>query len=532
MLKYNPQTGQMEDDGIPDPLLAMERAPSPAGIPDPGIPQVPLPPLAQEPQAASIPVQPEQQLPPPVAPVPTPPIPRPPSMPKPPGGLQGDLARVNAENEAAAKLKGAAEVGKANAAVDAQAEEIRVREEHAARQQVIQQQTDAEVARKQGELDDESKKYKSMSFKDFWSDKSTGARVLGAISIGLGAAGAALTGGQNTALAIIDKAIDRNYQMQRDAIMKQKDIVTEARMGVEGARQAKADKLLQLENWRKNAYEITEAKTKALMDKAGVPAAEANASGLLAGVHEKALESKMALDKGIAQVAEIKSATAKNYAEIGKIKADTGKEKDSAGRAAGHFADMAIYGTGVKDALHDATASGLSPAQMSAAMRKVQDNETSLKGVEDAHGVKGILGAKLGRATGLIPRSRLDGLTEQEQRFVNGLDIAAKKTATIIAGQGHANAHEMMESFKVGPNDSPKLIAQKLQEMNGFADKAIAASGKFGVTAEAAGAASRAGAAPGRQQATEAAAWLKANPTDPRAPAVRKKLAEMAAGGL
>lgn len=64
--------------------------------------------------------------------------------------------------------------------------------------------------------------------KHFWSSKSTPQRILAAIALGLGAAGAALTHGQNHALELIQSAIKDDIDAQRAELGKKTTLYSEA----------------------------------------------------------------------------------------------------------------------------------------------------------------------------------------------------------------------------------------------------------------------------------------------------------------
>lgn len=251
-----------------------------------------------------------------------------------PSKLEGDLARVQTEQEQAlqgerttAKSKAEAEAGIATDAVTA----AKVEQARLAQQK---QETEAEYARLSKTADDEDRKYKAMGFTDFWSKASimgkpntvTGARIVGLIATALGTAGTALSGGRNANYAVegIDKLIANDYQRQRDDILKQKDTVNEAR-GL--AKEAKAEKLLALENWRKNAYDLADREAKAKIAQMGPAAVDAKGASALADLHEKAIESKQALEKGQATLANIRADTALKRAEAARQRETTGANK-------------------------------------------------------------------------------------------------------------------------------------------------------------------------------------------------------------
>ncbi len=455
-----------------------------------------------------------------------------------------DLQRIQADEQQATEQRGDVAIQRAGIEQQVADRQAQLAQEAENRRAALEQAAEAEVAKKQAALDAESEKYKSMGFKDFWSRASiagkegttTGARVLGAISMALGAAGAGLAHMPNYAQDIIDKAIDRDYQLQKDTILKQKDVVTEARMGVEGARQAKADKLLALENWRKSAYEQAAAQAKSMLAKMGVPEAEAEKNALVATQRQKAFDSQQDLRKGIATLANLQADTVLKRAEaaksIAEAKAKGTEGQDDKGRAAGKQIELATMASQMLDDIGVIKKTGMPSA---ATLQKIQENETALKAVSDSHGVKGALGAIVGRQVGIVPKNRLEGIPPDQQRAVNSWDLLAKTAATVLSGQGHANVESTMAMMMPKPEDSPEVKLQKLENLQHIAENAQVLSGKYGQRIQAADAARGATAAPAssnRQQVLEASQWLQANPNDPRAPAVRRKIAELSAGGL
>lgn len=79
----------------------------------------------------------------------------------------------------------------------------------------LQKQKEEDLGRLQKQIDQRSDEAaKNIPGKDFWADRSTESKIGAAISIGLGAVGAAMTGGENQALKIINNAIDTDMKRQ------------------------------------------------------------------------------------------------------------------------------------------------------------------------------------------------------------------------------------------------------------------------------------------------------------------------------
>lgn len=556
-LQFNPQTGQMEDDGQPeDPrgaLIASGALPRPQPGPPSFSPEpaLPLPPPAPMAPAPTLPAPAPAPLPtlPASAPAPRPAVAAP-AMPKLPGGpaapnerqLRGDLTSIQAEQERVAAQKGDLGIQRAGVEQNVADQQLQMAQEAEQRRAALEQQTEAEVAKRQGVLDAEAERYKSMGFKDFWSRATiggkegtvTGARILGAISMALGAAGASLAHTPNFAMDMIDKAIDRDYQMQRDSIMKQKDVVTEARMGVEGARQAKADALLKLKNWEASAHAQAAAQVMVMQAKMGVPTAEADKNALVLDQRQKSFDKLQELSKGVATLANITADTTLKRAEAQKARAEAAAKgtegQDDKGRAAGKQIELATMASQMHD---DAKVLLKTGFPTPATLQTLQNNETALKAVSESHGVKGVIGTMAGRATGIVPKNRMEGIPDDQQRAVNSWDLLSKKAATVLSGQGHQNVESTMAMMMPKAGDTPDLIRQKFDNLMHIADNAQVLSGKYGQRIEAADAA-RGQAAPAvapsapRQLDTVTRARLleklHANPNDPRAGEVRALL--------
>lgn len=449
---------------LPPAVAALPDEAPPVALPAPSSPPSP-PPVSTEP---SIP-----------APIVSPVASSPAALPRSPGGggssadgrLRKDLDASVSESTRAAGKVGDAKIAQAGAASEVAKDDATAKDRAAQERFQAQQIATSEAARLTAKADTEDAKYKAMGFKDFWADKTTGARVLGALSMAFGAAGASLTGGPNYAMEIIDKTIDRDYQRQKDAILKQKDVVSEAR-GI--AKDAKAEKLLSLEAWRKAAYEATEAQGRAMLAKMGPGAAEADKASTIASVHEKAQESRLALEKGIATISNTRADTALKGAEIGKVKAETTKDLAQAA-AAGQAKDSekgikdarqrAMLVTGLEDQdkiVRELEGHGVRLSEKD--LQKIQDNRTYLAAAQ--HGDKsalGALGIVYARKWGSVPRSEFDGLTEPQKRLAGAYSQITQKAALLNAGAmtTEAISHAANAVDLLAPNQGPEEHARR-----------------------------------------------------------------------
>ena len=152
-------------------------------------------------------------------------------------------------------------------------------------------------------------------YEGFWAKKSTAQKIGGALAIGLGALGAGLTGGQNYAMQIIDKAVDddyRNWQANIDA--KNKSFLNQRQY------------INDLQNDFKDKQQLALAYKALAYDRANAQLNEIAAK-------RKELE---ALPNFQLLKANIQDNRNKTYLELAKLKAETAKaEREAAPTAPG-----------------------------------------------------------------------------------------------------------------------------------------------------------------------------------------------------
>ena len=162
----------------------------------------------------------------------------------------------------------------------------------------------AEAAKRTAEYDARYDDYKKIKYEDFWEKKGTGTQILAAISIGLGAFAQGISGGavkENTALKIIQSAIDQDFERQKATVAKGKETVGLAKEGIELARQTKADQLNDLDLKYAAATESVAAKYASMLAKQGIPQAEIDSNKVLLGLRQAAQDKKLKVAEDLRQ---------------------------------------------------------------------------------------------------------------------------------------------------------------------------------------------------------------------------------------
>lgn len=162
----------------------------------------------------------------------------------------------------------------------------------------VLKEADEELARRTAERDLQYENFKKMEFKDYWADRSSGSKIIAAIAVGLGGLGSGLTGSQgNGALEIINGAIAKDFEKQKQQIDKQKTVFNMSESLRDSSVQDRKKRLEELQLKEAAAYEGAAAKYAAMAAKAGVPQAQIASDATVLGLQQKALEKKIGVEK-------------------------------------------------------------------------------------------------------------------------------------------------------------------------------------------------------------------------------------------
>lgn len=160
-------------------------------------------------------------------------------------------------------------------------EQTRILEESDQARKEIADQGQEELESRLSAIDNKVADLSEMKYEGFWQDKSTGTKLLAALAVGLGAAGSAMTGGKNTALSIINKAMDDDFKVFQARTARKIKAIEQSRASFDTKQ-----KLIQQELDNQDAYkvgQITQLKSKLseLSAKYKGPEAQAQAAQMM-----------------------------------------------------------------------------------------------------------------------------------------------------------------------------------------------------------------------------------------------------------
>lgn len=134
------------------------------------------------------------------------------------------------------------------------------------------------------------------SQKDYWADKSDGAKVLAALAVGLGQFAAVRSGTSNTALHIVENTMDRDAQKKRELFQAEL-----TRQGFDRADLAKKMEFrdIELKAERAAMYERLENERAAVMTKFGRTKEEIEGDMMIGALRERRAALRLDYEKGL-----------------------------------------------------------------------------------------------------------------------------------------------------------------------------------------------------------------------------------------
>jgi hypothetical protein len=442
---------------------------------------------------------------------------------------QAKVAAAQKEGEARLALE-AIERDNAEKAAQLEAEHLRRKQEQQAanNQQIQAHIANAEARRAEME--------KSAKITDYWQDRSTPARILSAIVLGM-AEGANRGNGPSSAMQVYQDAVARDRQAKLDKYGASKEAFEGAQQRVGAAAAMGKDTLHQLDDEYISRANVLSKELEAAKKK--VPQAAAGIDQTVAAIQADAAQKKM--EQGNRYADEVHGQQVNRQAST-STRTVTGQKAGSAHPTEGQ-AKMALLAKQMQGELETIHAN---PGLMSATLDKIQANQLKAEAADKSAG-SGIIGAAsvgLGRAVGAIPRSKYEDLTAQEQKVANAWDNAVEKYARVLTGAGMPAEEARRMALQDAPHagDSVDVVKQKLTRMDGAAQQMMNLSGAAG--AQVSGVAPQAAPTPNVPAPKSAPApargkpspddlraleWVRAHRDDPRASEILKRLKAKAA---
>ena len=202
-----------------------------------------------------------------------------------------------------------ANAGGADIAKRKGAEQFEIEQE---RTRMLQEQQDiykktAEEAQKEmdarlAKIDADVETMKNTKYDGFWTKKSTGEKILGAIAVGLGAYGASMGGSkQNYAMDIINKAMDQDFDQYKQGVEQQIKGIEQSRLSLASKDALVKSKLDQLNTYKLGQEAVLKSKIESLGSKFAGEQAQNDLAKLNAALDERSATKRMDIEKDYMQ---------------------------------------------------------------------------------------------------------------------------------------------------------------------------------------------------------------------------------------
>ena len=270
--------------------------------------------------------------------------------------------------------------------------------------------------------------------------------------------------------------VERDLQQQRDHIMRLKDDVVTARTGIGDAEAARRDLLSDVDLKGAAALKRIEALTRARLAAAGLDQAAIDQHQAIIALKQGQAKYQQdylaptfeAVKKGF----EHHTGTTTQTTDRLSSKNATGTESQ---------AKTAELSAGM---LHELNTIDSLPTLSQEALSKVQNNLTAVHAADQAKGLSGVVGVKVGRALGVIPPTQYGGLKPAEQKAMNAWDELVQLRLRQLSGAGIKDEEELSAARRLGyaPGDTPEVMKQKIARLRDAANRGLQLSGPAGAT--------------------------------------------------
>ena len=170
--------------------------------------------------------------------------------------------------------------------------------------QKIQAEGNVEIENRLLELEQKTENLANREYEGYWAKKSTGQKILGAISLALGAYASALTGGPNTALNIISKAADDDFRNFQNTTANKIKAINQSRLSAETKRRLISDQVMSLEAKKLSDIKIIQNKIGNLSNKFADPESKAKLAQLSAQLDQKAAAARQQFEMALTETVQ------------------------------------------------------------------------------------------------------------------------------------------------------------------------------------------------------------------------------------
>lgn len=391
-------------------------------------------------------------------------------------GAEGAVDEAANKARAAVEAQTGANVAKEAITAEGMQGEADIRGEHERLREELRKQNNALISKAlaaQEKAREELRTHKATTYEE---DQGPLRRFVEAIGLGLGAYGAARSGGPNTVFQIYQSNVEQHRKKQEGLLAAKVRKVEDSTGDIGLARQLLVDGMAQIQN--REIVSLERAKSLVAAKVARVPQAANAGMAATAEIEQKQAEKKLEQANMFAK--HITSGQQTQGAERSVTSVEGVKPGTASDKPTQFQQQMAMYGDTMQASIDQMR--GMQPPN-NAALAKAQDNEAALEAAAESN--KSLGGAAkvwVGRKLGAIPRNRGEGISEDDQLYLNAMDRANEGFQRVLSG---ANIQEkervhLLNQLQLQPNDPPKVVKWKLEGMEREKNNFMTLAGRAG----------------------------------------------------
>lgn len=177
------------------------------------------------------------------------------------------------------------------------AERQSVLDNFAEKQKSIIERAESEYKSELEAINSQIQELNDKEYKGFWQSKSTAEKITGAIAIALGAFAQGLSGGKlpNTALNIINKAMDDDYNQYKESVDKKLKLIQQSRASSQAKQRATDMELRRLDAYRVGQLNQFENKLNELASKSNSTLVQEKANQLIAQLGQRRIREEASI---------------------------------------------------------------------------------------------------------------------------------------------------------------------------------------------------------------------------------------------
>lgn len=364
--------------------------------------------------------------------------------------------------------------------------EAEQRAKYEAERDALKVATDARIAQSMAEQKAAREAMRKEKPTTYMEDLSPIRRALTALSLGAGSYASSMTGGPNTAMQIYQSFEAADRKKKEDQLSLKAQRLADTTGDIKAAQDFYTNGMLGIQNREMARLGYFKSAIEAQMKR--VPQAA------VAGEEAKTLIDKSSAEKELAQQNLLAAKhTTENQGTVKTVQ-DTSQKAEAASNAKPTQFEqtLALHGDTMQKSIDQMRK--LTPISQDG-LAKAQDNESYLDAAaEENKSFGGAFKVTAGRKLGIVPRNKGEGMSENDQLYMNALDGANEGFQRVLSG---ANIQEKERSrlsnqLMIQPQDPPKVVQFKLDKMEREKNNFILLAGKAGQEIEARNAADKA----------------------------------------